>query len=45
MADEKNYFHRWWSLPTIGSDLKVIWEMSDKEMQIEKMLMLRSAAL
>ncbi len=28
MADEYNYFHRWQSLPTIGSDLKVIWEMS-----------------
>ncbi len=28
MADEQNYFFRWWSSPTIGSDLKVIWEMS-----------------
>ena len=26
----KNYFHRWWSLPTIGSDLNVIWEISAK---------------
>jgi hypothetical protein len=29
MADGKKYFYRWLSLPTTGSDLKVIWEMSD----------------
>lgn len=28
MAAEQNLFHRWRSSPTIGSELKVIWEMS-----------------
>ena len=28
MAAEQNYFHLWQSSPTIGSSLKIIWEMS-----------------
>ncbi len=28
MAAEHNSFYRWRGSPTIGSDLKVIWEMS-----------------
>ena len=30
MVTEHNFFPWWWSSPTIGSELKVIWEMSAK---------------
>ena len=30
MAAEQNFFHRWRGMTTIGYELGVIWEMSDK---------------
>ena len=29
MAAERNFFHRWRGMTTIGYELGVIWEMSD----------------
>ena len=33
MAAERNFFHRWRGMTTIGYELGVIWEMSVKEWQ------------
>ena len=34
MAAERNFFHRWRGMTTIGYELGVIWEMSVKAMPL-----------